>query len=342
MKTKITILAIALLLSFMSGAQNIITVDNSVGANAQYSDLQSAIDAAANGDILYVHASTDSYGNVNISKTLTLIGFGHSAIDKNTFIEDIILLNGSSNSRFTGLNFNDFYPSSAVNETINNIVIENCLGDQIYFRGATPVDNIIIQGSVIRIIGNSSSSFNNYTNAIISNNIIGSIVYIDDPLSISIKNNVFLTPSTSTPISNEIPALGNITVQNNILYYNTSSTPNPNANGVIFENCLAYNVGSGTVSVLSGNNNLNNQNPQFVNITDTTNYNSTDDYNLQAGSPAIDSGVQGVDMGIYDGSTFTFNSFGFTNGIPTVKITNITDRIAPEDNLSVTIDTNAN
>jgi hypothetical protein len=39
-------------------------------------DLQTAIDAAAPNDILYVHGSATDYGNVNINKPLTIIGAG--------------------------------------------------------------------------------------------------------------------------------------------------------------------------------------------------------------------------------------------------------------------------
>ncbi|WP_203256226.1 right-handed parallel beta-helix repeat-containing protein [Hyunsoonleella ulvae] len=343
MKTKITILATALLLSFISGAQNIITVDNSVGANAQYSDLQSAISAASNGDTIYVHASETNYGIININKQLTIIGFSHGDADKKTFIDDIVLLDNASNSKFSGLYItDDVYTNNST--VLTGIVIENCYIDSVLLFSNAGVDDILVRGNIIYQIGSTSASSNNnnYTNAIISNNIILYYIGLKNYNSITIKNNVFLGPYFDYPVYNARSVDGSVTAQNNIFYFNRSSSFDPNAAGVIFENCLTYNLGSGSITALSGSNNINDQNPNFVSADDTSFNPAIDNYNLQAGSPAIGSGTGGVDMGIYDGSVFSFNNSGFTNGIPTVKITNITDRIAPEANLSVTIDTNAN
>ncbi len=48
MKKTILFLSISLVFAFNGNTQSVITIDNSIGANAQYSDLQTAIDAAAN------------------------------------------------------------------------------------------------------------------------------------------------------------------------------------------------------------------------------------------------------------------------------------------------------
>jgi hypothetical protein len=76
---------------------------------------------------------------------------------------------------------------------------------------------------------------------------------------------------------------------------------------------------------------------------DDDNWNPDFDFHLQAGSVAIGAGVNGEDLGIYDGVTpFLFNNFGFTAGIPTVTITAITEQVAPGDNIEVTIQSNSN
>lgn len=343
MKTKLTFLVTALLLTCLVKAQNVIIVDNSVGANAQYSDLQSAISAASNGDIIQVHPSEINYGNITIDKELTLIGFGHSDIDKETKVADFVLAANASNVSISGFHItDDVYTNSST--TISNLTIENNIIDSVLlFNSAGGANSVIIRGNIIYQIGSGSTSTNsdNYTNTIISNNIITYYIGLKNHQSITIKNNVFLSPHNSYPVYNAGDASGSITVQNNIFYYNSSSVLNPDADGVIFENCLTYNIGSGSLVALNGSNNLNNQNPNFVSAADT-NFDASDDYSLQGGSPASGSGVGGIDMGLYDGSAFTFNNFGYTNGIPTVKITNITDRIAPGATLSVTINTNAN
>lgn len=347
MKTKITFFATALLLSYIVKAQNVLTVDNSVGANAQYDDLQTAIAAATANDTIYVHPSEINYGNININKTLHLIGYSHLNPEKQTRVGDIILLDNSSNSTFSGLFIDDdFYSNSST--ILSNIAVENCYIDRsIYFNN--PVDNIIIRGNVILNIGSSSNSTvtNNYTNTIISNNVILGVTYLKNHQSITIKNNVFLGENASTNrIRNYGSDTGTITVQNNILYYNRSGSfsVDPNYVGVTFQNCLSYNVGSANLLTLDGgSSNFNSLDPRFIEDNDDAVFQAeSDNYRLQSGSPAIDAGVTGVDIGLYDGGPFEFNNFGFTNGIPSVTITDITDRVAPGANLSVTISTNAN
>lgn len=344
MKTKQLLLSAALLVCFLLNAQNTITVDNSVGSHAEYSDLQSAISAASSGDIIYVHASEINYGDITINKSLRLIGYSHLSSEKQTRIRDIQLLDNSSNSTFSGLHLtNDFYTNNST--MVTGIVIENCYIASNLFFNYGGVDDIIIRGNIINAIGSNGSSTNNnnYTNAIITNNIILYYIGLKNHQSITIKNNIFLSPFYGYPVYNAVYATGSITLQNNIFYYNTSSTYNPNTNGVVFENCLTYNIGAGSVSALTGTNNQNNQNPLFTADNSDAVYNAEiDDYHLQGGSPAIGAGVGGVDMGIYDGGVFVFNNFGYTNGIPTVKVTDITDRVAPGTNLSVTINTNSN
>ncbi|MFY0685973.1 MAG: hypothetical protein JXQ90_02350 [Cyclobacteriaceae bacterium] len=56
----------------------VITVDNASDSNADYSDLQVAIDSANAGDTIYVAGSNTSYGSAVIEKSLSLFGAGHN------------------------------------------------------------------------------------------------------------------------------------------------------------------------------------------------------------------------------------------------------------------------
>jgi hypothetical protein len=340
MKTKLPLLVIALLSVCIVKAQSVITVDNSVGANAQYNDLQNAIDAASSGDVIYVHASELSYGNINIDKPLTLIGFSHSDTDKKTILGYVYLLDNASNTTISGFYISNSLNASNSNVELTNIIIENNYLVSGIYSGDTRagINQMIIRGNVLYEVGDTVSVWSNFTNVIISNNIIRHWIYIKYHESATIKNNIFL--DRYHPI-NHGNATGNLEVQNCIFYDNSTSTRDINSDGIVYENCLTYNMGSGSYGILNGTNNKDNQNPNFVSASDDI-FNTTDDYNLQAGSPAIGTGAGGVDMGIYDGSSFTFNNEGYTNGIPTVKITDITDRIAVGANLSVTISSNAN
>lgn len=340
---KITLLTLSLLgsLAFIN-AQNVITVDNSTGANADFSDLQSAISdpGTNNGDVIYVHPSETTYDAISLNKSLTLVGYSHSSSDKITRIADIVLLDGASDTKITGIFVVDDIISNNTT-TLTNLVIENCyITDDILFN--SPVDNVVIRGNYVYQIGNTggNSSSNNYTNTLITNNVIRNYIGLKNFQSITIKNNLFQATGTGYQIYNAGSDEGTITVQNNIFYSNSSSSNDRNRVGVSFDNCLTYNLGSGSFVALNGTNNLDNQNPLFVEDNDDNEFDSDiDDYTLQAGSPAIGAGVNGEDLGLFDGSGFTFNNFGFTNGIPTINIQAISTTVAPGQNLNVIINT---
>ena len=107
MKAKTIILLAFLIYAQQIKAQNVITVDNAVGSDAQYNDLQAAIDAASDNDILYIHASETTYGDITVNKKLTLIGFSHSDPNKSTLIDDISLGENASDSKFSGLHITE-------------------------------------------------------------------------------------------------------------------------------------------------------------------------------------------------------------------------------------------
>ena len=340
MKTKRLFTLFTTLIAFTAFGQNVITVDNSVGANAQYSDLQSAIDNASSGDTIYIHASELSYGNATIDKQLKLVGYGHSNTIKNTYLGSIILEDNASGSEFTGL-----YVLSGIDcqnsvTVINDLVFENCRFYALSFGSSfyAGCNNVLVKGCVVPSISGFA------TNMIITNNVL-TRVYIDENYqSVTIRNNFFFHPSSGSPncIINYSSANGSITAQNNIFYYTSaSSSVAINVAGVIYEYCLSYTP-NGTYEIMNGSNNLDNVNPLFVNVINNQYEADIDDFHLQAGSPAIGAGVNGFDIGLYDGNAFEFNNFGFTPGIPTVTITAITEQVAPGDNVEVTIQSNSN
>lgn len=333
------------LVTLFINAQTTITVDNTIGADADYDDLQDAIEAASAGDIIYVQPSEITYGDVIIDKSITLIGYGHSNPLRNTFIGEIEFEDNTSNSRLTGLYINGGIVFENPSLLVEDIVIENCrVNSTIDFGGGTfyeGVNDVLVRGCVVNTI----EGF--VTNAIITNNIFkpGNIaIYVGGNYNtITISNNIFFRGNSGGqyPINNSSSANGSITVQNCIFYDHHSLDTDNNRPGVIFENCLTYNQGAGDVDPLNGTNNLDNVDPMFVNATDDV-FDANFDYNLQTGSPAIGTGTLGVDIGLYDNAGFIFNNFGFTPGVPTVNITAITSQVAPDNNIEVTIESNSN
>ncbi len=337
---KITLFSIGLFGSMvLLNAQNVITVDNTPGTQADYDNLQTAISQAANGDIIYVHPSETNYGNINVDKPLTLIGYGHSDPLKKSMVTDINLENLASNTKISGLLIDDDILVKTTN-TLENVTIENCLVESVVDIDDGGINNLIMRGNVIFQLGSTVSSSNTYTNALITNNIILNRFIVKNHQSTTFKNNIFLNP-TVQPIINQEDESGTLVVQNTIFYYNDSfNTDNPNNDGVSYSNCLTFNLGGVPVTALVGQNNLNNVDPLFVATNDDTNFDpAIDDYNLQTGSLAIGAGVNNENLGIFDGSGFVFDNFGFTEGIPTVTIQAISTAVAPGQNLNVIINT---
>ncbi|WP_373517143.1 hypothetical protein [Pricia sp.] len=341
MKRKITFQVVAFMATFQfMSAQSTITVDNTPGSNAQFSDLQIAIASAQSGDIIYIQPSEVSYGDILVDKPLTLTGFAHSG-EKQTLIRDIRFGEAASNCKFSGLRITNQFRVQLNDEsvTLTNMVIENCRidGSMSFLQGG--VDNMIIRGCVIWSLGG-ISSVNHYTNTLITDCIITNNIWVSNHQSTTIKNNLFLTGSMR-PIGNDAGNSGTLTVQNNIIYISSSSTIDRNHMDVIYENSLIYNRGSGNALPLQGTGNLTNLDPLFVEDNDNIAFEATlDDYHLQTGSVAIGAGVDGEDIGLYGSGDFVFNNFGLPNGIPTVKIEAITNTVAPGENINLVISTN--
>lgn len=342
MKTKILFSTMLLFVFLTSNSQNILTVDNSVGSKAQYSDLNTAIALADPSDIIYVHPSEINYGNITITKELHLIGFAHSDPDKATLITNLIIGENASNSSFSGLRITGDFIVDNLSTTLTGLIFENNIVERRIVLDDAGVDDMLIRGNIISEIGtnNGGSSYNNYTNTIITNNIITFRIYVKNYQTVEVKNNLFLY--SAGPIINRGYENGSITVQNSMFYNSNAGTLDPNSLGVIFSYCLAYNLGSGIFAVLNGDNNIENIDPLFVSADNTIFNPDIDDYHLQEGSIAIGNGVSGQDIGLYNVSPFVFNNFGYTNGIPTVKITAITNTVAIDGDVEVTITTKTN
>ena len=336
MKRKITLQLLTLLLAFQfANAQTTITVDNTPGSNAQYSDLQIAISNANGGDILYVQPSEVNYGTILVDKPLTFLGFGHGG-EKETLIRDILFGDAASNCTFRGLHITNNFrvQTDDANITLTNLVIENCRIDGLTTFHGGGVDNMMVRGNIIWRFG----STGNYTNTLITNNIITGFIRITNHQSVTVKNNLFFGSAT---VGNAADDTGTVTVQNSIFYRSNSATYNPNSTGVTFENCLTYNR-EGLVETLEGANNLDRLDPIFVATNNNDNFEAMlDDYHLQPSSPAIGAGVSGEDIGLYGGGDFVFNNLGLTSDIPTVRIEAISNAVAPGENIDVTISTNA-
>ncbi len=134
-----TIFTLCLLLPFSLMAQNIYTVSNVPGTSSSYKTLQGAHDSVAAGSTIYVLPGSFSYGDVVLTKKLTIYGTGYflgQNLDPNTqantapvIVNSITFRAGSDNSFVEGLqmaaqalhNTNRFEL-----DTVSNITISRC------------------------------------------------------------------------------------------------------------------------------------------------------------------------------------------------------------------------
>ncbi|HLT53037.1 MAG TPA: hypothetical protein VKZ97_04080 [Flavobacteriaceae bacterium] len=345
MKT-ITLFFGLLLVSICNFAQNIWTVDNRPGTTAQFSSLQAAIDAAAEGDFIYIHPSPTSYDNVTINKEIHLRGIGHHpelANGEFAAVNAIMLFTNNtgitaSGSSISGLAINFFNDNNFGN--ISNVLIQN---NRIASLTLSRPFNFIIQGN---FFSSTQANFIRFaTNVAHANNIISHNIFIRNAnsqidavveglvSSETFNNNIVIF--NNTPATNDLGLFENCTnpvVNNNIFLItsnNTIATELKLLNSSInFQNCLTFAFGGQTLNTLNGTGNLNNTNPQFVNIGDTANmaFTVSNNYKLNTGSPAIGAGSDGDDLGIF-GQGFLFQMRGYPFDLPYPTSINITNAV---------------
>src|SRR6185437_2555324 len=182
---------------------------------------------------------------------------------------------------------NNYSHTNGINGN-NYDIRENIIG-AIYisvYNTSTPISNIIIQNNIITgPIGGPAGA----TNIIISNNYFTAsnpfpgVQFAGNLFNANIYNNIFYFKSSSPTTAGS--GAGNCVFNNNIYYNTTNANP--------------FNLGANSNS---GSNNIN-ANPRFVNIDLTsTSVTRADNFNLQPGSPGINAGTDGKNIGPEGGS----------------------------------------
>ena len=332
-----TIYKLFTLICFMAVYQvqaAVITVSNRPGDIAQFDNIVSAIEAAADGDIIYVSGSTISYGSFTLNKRLTLIGTGHNPDNDNSLISQlgtVTLVAVSSGSEIIGFRISQVLYNDS-NVEINNINIQrNNIASTISINSNSK--EWIIQENIFNSI-NSVSSNTFEENFIIRNNIIiGTLTNVNHSL---ITNNVFLDTSILFNVCSFNTLTNNIFFQNNL----NDTFANNRIQNSIFNNNISF--GPNNPSLPGGNNtgqdNIN-ADPQFVNVTSNS-FSYDFDYSLQGSSPGINAGTDDTDIGIFGGAGYSLTG---TPAIPEVTELNVLNPIVPQNgNLNLRIRGRAN
>lgn len=313
--TKVNLmLCLALCFCFqLALAQKILTVNNISGTIADYSTIQEAVNAANEGDYIYVQHSQTSYGNAKINKKLHLRGRSHSLSNYITKADIISFEKGSDGSTIQGFRARiDLLAQE--NETLENIeILNNYLNGFNLAGGATGARyiNISIQGNVIDGSGRAAFVGGDFLiNFVFSNNICMKEVVITNSPNIVVSNNIFNNTRTSFV---NISHKGTFNILDCIFLSNSDSEElvelNADVGGkIVLENCITYNYNSKGKHLLSANNSelielkncLENTNPQFVKVSTTGNsignqgFNpDEDDLHLKPTAPISSAGVYG-------------------------------------------------
>tara|TARA_R110002096_G_scaffold56474_4_gene144114 strand:- start:3162 stop:4235 length:1074 start_codon:yes stop_codon:yes gene_type:complete len=352
LKTKKSFIICFLLSSVCAFAQTTHTVNNNANTSADFTDLQAAIDAAANGDIIYVQQSATSYGEITINKGLTIIGRSNGDASYKSEVGRIYLDAGASNTTVKGLKISDIQESANTSIITDVSFFDNDITSGIYLGSTDTFNNVLFQGNIIR---SSITIYTNTSNVLITNNIILSSAlyfYMTDTLLFS--NNVF-GYYAGVGIYNYASSLLNIS--NSIFtsnYYGnniTTTLSNQGGGTIQVDNCLTYDYyGSGSNNFSTGagitiNSNVQENIDPLFTAVDVNSSNSianvgtnnfdpiNDDLTLQAGSPVIDDGL-------FEG--YNFKNFGTPTGYPSIKVLANSATVPKNGNLSVTIEAKTN
>ncbi|MFV0570895.1 MAG: hypothetical protein ACK5M1_00495 [Xanthomarina gelatinilytica] len=335
---------IALMVFGLTQAQTILIVDNNnnidTSPSHMYNTFNAAIAAASNGDIIYVQPSVTNYGNVNISKEVSVYGMGHTPelnAGRSATFGSITISN--SNVKLAGIQSNN---AINITGTVQDIIIENNSLNNVYLNSAVTT-NLTLQGNIIDGNLGLSPNNNNSVNTTITHNFFettpqNGISYLN---STTIFNNniVYYAGVTTTAMflnPNDLVAQNNIFVSTssfNGTNWQSGGTP------ILFNNCMSYSFNGITLGALNGTGNFNNVNPQFIIIPGTNPaFSATNNYNI--GATAL--GTDGNDVGLFNGS-FDFDMRGYPTELPYLKEMSISNNMVPAgSNLNVNLKANAN
>ena len=361
MKNSFGLLFIIFISSTALYSQNFLVANNNPGAASGInvftgaSALPNALTASINGDVIYVVPSNISYGNINISKEITIFGIGIRPLKDsgNRSYVDIVNID-ASNVRISGLISDQDEIRLGWNigtGTISGITIENCRIERILMTGtpSSTIADLLIRNNVITGSGSIATHIllNTTSNAVITNNIMPEGNIGSQPMikatGAFFYYNIFSDTGSGTvfgPIQNNF-------FDHNIFYGVRVDAASGTFSGNTFINNLCFGNSTDVNNIFDTNNGniatgniesaLGSDDPLFVNYPLTQTWNDAYDVGLQVGSSAIN--VNGEDIGVSGGAT-PFDPEG--NILPLIQSVTVPAVIPVGTDLPVTIKAKGN
>jgi len=360
MKAKFyALLIVFFLVGVQSSTATVRTVSNNEALPAQYSNLQTAIDASAAGDTLHVMGSATAYGTAFISKRIVIIGNGLNMTgtnSKRTSIGNVRIWSttdgAADNTVFMGIDFSTLQVGLTSSSTsspfgVNGLTIIRCLIEDVICTKATETAS---PGSDLFIIQSVNEGYINQSNfkavlcensTFISSN--GRVTFGDITGSYIYNNCTFLGYSSSLPVISNITST---LFQNCVIVHGNTSA----LTDCIFRNCLTFGLNDNNIAPTGVQliNCIIGQDPKFVKVPSYANiwqftldqlYTiGTVNLALQAGSPCIGAGLGGTNLGTSGGSNaFDYYKQSFAP-IPRVKdVTIISGQTLPAGGGSINV-----
>ncbi len=290
---KLLLLSVALFSLNALGAQSLIAVQHD-GQSSFFTELQLALDAAADGDTVYLPGG--GFPEFTLTKSLHIVGVGYhpdstmatgASIVPQIFIENIY-----TNASITGIRVGNIGlgKPSLVSVEINDLEISRCYIDavgrysQLTLKGLVFKNNVVASPSAASI----SLSDGNLERLLFVNNIFVSNFRTKNA---EVFNNIFLYASSS-PIE-----VSNCKFVNNVFYgYSDLFNPCLAPNSFFYNNLNNGINGASTGCGTQGSNNYLNTPPTFVNYSGSG-FSFTNDFHLTTNYL----GTDGTPVGIYGG-----------------------------------------
>ena len=349
---KIRAIFLALFIIVATGynyAQNRIIVQNDTETQV-FGHFDDALEAAQDGDIIYLPGGAIDIGTSYIEKELTIFGAGH--YPQYTEATGVTMLNGTLYMRradpeipLENIHLEGFYISGDIrigtstdNQNVNQVNIRRCSMRDLYLsRAASSIgeaDQVHIIESIIRgrVYGGDAQ------NVLFSKNIIEGFFWYFDANAL-FTNNIFLDDQTGSTISTSFRYITNSTFRNNVIRcVNASRCFHTMSANDFYNNIWRYDftVPEGS----TGSDNIINQDPDEIFLDAIGNsFNYDFDYQLSVGSPGIEAGTDGTDIGIY--GTIRPYKEGAVPRIPWIKTQNIATETDADGKLNVVIEVEA-